>query len=551
MSRLQLRKPDGTEEIIELQDECYIGRRDDVGNNIVLPDRIVSSKHAVITKGVDGYEIKDISANGSYLNGKKLIPGEFVRLKDGDKIDISSFTIIFQKVEKVLKPEHKEKCSEVNDDMNAVKSRIHELVIERMDLRKIDITKVDKHELYKNTMDKIKAIVAEIDSGVAKIDFKIPEEIDRDELIKDILDLSLGLGPLEMLLADPEITEIMVNSRDHIFIESGGKLTRSAKTFFSDEQVRSVIERIVAPLGRRIDESSPMVDARLHDGSRVNAVIPPLALKGPCITIRKFPEKKLLVDDLIKFGSITPQMAEFLNACVKARKNIIISGGTGSGKTTLLNIMASFIPDDERIVTIEDAAELKLPQENLVSLESRPPNIEGKGAITIRDLVINALRMRPDRIVIGECRGKEALDMLQAMNTGHDGSLTTCHANSPKDAIARLETMILMAGMELPIKAIRQQISSAINIIIQQSRIMDYSRKITHISEVTGMEGEIITMQDIFRFVQTGIISREDGSIKVQGYFTATGFVPKLIEELDVKGIKIPREVFYENREQR
>ena len=354
------------------------------------------------------------------------------------------------------------------------------------------------------------------------------------------MDDALGLGPVEDLLEDASITEIMVNKYDRIYIERNGKLHLSNKRFLDDAQVLAVIYRIVAPLGRAINESSPLVDARLADGSRVNAIIPPLALQGPTLTIRKFSKRRLTTDDLIKFGTLNQNMVDFLNVSVVQRRNIVISGGTGSGKTTLLNILSAFIPTDERIVTVEDAAELSLPQDHVVSLEARPPNIEGKGAIPIRDLVKNCLRMRPDRIVVGECRGGEALDMLQAMNTGHDGSLTTAHANSPRDAISRLETMVLMAGMELPIKAIRQQIASAINIIVQQSRMPDGSRKITHISEITGMEGEIITMQDIFTFDQEGF----DSEGKVVGTFEASGIIPNFYHVLKKRGIEVDLKIF-------
>jgi len=365
---------------------------------------------------------------------------------------------------------------------------------------------------------------------------------DRDELVQDVLNEALGLGPLEIYLADDTVSEIMVNSPTQVYVEREGKLMRVDKAFSSPQAVLGVIERIVAPLGRHIDESSPLVDARLADGSRVNAIIPPLALKGPCITIRKFKRDLLTSDNLIDFGTLTPQMAEFLDTCVKVRRNIVISGGTGSGKTTLLNILSGYIPERERIVTIEDAAELQLPQDHVVSLEARPSNIEGKGQITIRDLVRNSLRMRPDRIVIGECRGGEALDMLQAMNTGHDGSLTTLHANTPRDALSRLETMVLMSGMELPVRAIREQIANAVNLIIQQTRFADGTRKVTAISEVSGMEMDVITMQDIFTFKQEGF--DEEG--KVVGKFVATGFVPKFYDDLQRRGIPVNMEIFRE-----
>jgi len=331
----------------------------------------------------------------------------------------------------------------------------------------------------------------------------------------------------------------MVNGAKHIYTERYGKITREPITFESDEHVMRIIERIVAPLGRRIDESSPYVDARLPDGSRVNAIIPPLSLVGPVLTIRKFSRTPFTVDQLIQFGTLTPEAVQFLDACVKARLNIVISGGTGSGKTTLLNVLSSFIPADERIVTIENAAELQLRQEHVVTLESRPPNIEGKGEVTIRHLVINALRMRPDRIIVGEIRDEAALDMLQAMNTGHDGSMTTLHSNSPRDALARLETMTMMAGMELPVRAIREQVSSAIDLVIHQERLRDGNRKVVNITEVTGMEGEVITMTDIFIFEQTGF---EDG--KVIGRFRPTGLRPKFMDKIEAAGIHLPPSVF-------
>ena len=351
---------------------------------------------------------------------------------------------------------------------------------------------------------------------------------------------AIGLGPLESLIAVDEISEIMVNGPNQIFVEKKGILYKTDASFADDNQVLSAIERIVAPLGRRIDESSPMVDARLPDGSRVNAIIPPLSLVGPSITIRKFSKTPLEAKDLVNFGSISPEMVRFLATCVAVRKNILISGGTGSGKTTLLNVLSSFLPNKERIVTIEDAAELQLRQEHLVRLESRPPNIEGKGAITIRDLVRNSLRMRPDRIVVGECRGGEALDMLQAMNTGHDGSLTTIHANTPRDALARLETLVLMAGFDLPLRAIREQIASAIHLVVQISRERDGSRKVINISEITKMEGDIITMQDIFVFRQTGWSADN----KIEGVYEPTGSIPTFMEEIERAKLDLDVSIF-------
>jgi pilus assembly protein CpaF len=362
---------------------------------------------------------------------------------------------------------------------------------------------------------------------------------ERLRLFEEVAADIIGFGPIEPLLQDPTVSEVMVNGPYQVYCERKGKLQLTDIRFDDDEHVRRIIDRIVSPLGRHVDEASPLCDARLPDGSRVNIVIPPISLVGPTITIRKFSKTPLTVDDLIRFGSMTPEIAEFLRACVHARLNIVVSGGTGSGKTTLLNVLSSFIPDDERIVTIEDAAELQLRQEHVVRLEARPPNIEGKGAVKIRDLVINALRMRPERIVVGECRGPEALDMLQAMNTGHDGSLTTGHANSPRDMLARLETMVLMAGMELPVRAIREQISSAIDLIIQQTRLRDGSRKITQITEVQGMEGDVITLQDLFVFQQEDY---RDG--KVIGRIVPTGIRPKFMPKIEEAGIDLPPSIF-------
>lgn len=349
----------------------------------------------------------------------------------------------------------------------------------------------------------------------------------------------LGFGPLQLLLEDESVTEIMVNGAKNIYIERAGKLHRAPITFESNEHVMRIIERIVSPLGRRIDESSPYVDARLPDGSRVNAVIPPISLVGPVLTIRKFAKKPITVEQIIQYGSITPEAVEFLKACVIARMNIVVSGGTGSGKTTLLNILSGFIPADERIVTIENAAELQLRQEHVVTLESRPPNIEGRGEISIRDLVINSLRMRPDRVVVGECRGDEALDMLQAMNTGHDGSMTTAHSNSPRDTLSRLETMTMMAGMDLPVRAIREQISSAIDVIVHQERMRDGTRKVVNITEVSGMEGDVITTSDLFVFEQMGI---ENG--KIVGRLRPTGLRPKFMDRIEAAGIHLPPTIF-------
>ncbi|MED1468703.1 CpaF family protein [Bacillus salipaludis] len=359
---------------------------------------------------------------------------------------------------------------------------------------------------------------------------------EKQEIFEYVKDELLAYGPITPLLENPLISEIMVNSYDEIYYEQNGKITRSNVSFMDDQHVMRVIERIVAPIGRRVDESSPMVDARLPDGSRVNAIIPPLALKGPSLTIRKFSDTPFAIKDLVEFGTLSEEMAEFLDICVKSKLNIFISGGTGSGKTSTLNVLSSFIPNRERIVTIEDAAELKLHQEHIVSLESRPANIEGKGQISIRDLVRNSLRMRPDRIVVGEVRGAEALDMLQAMNTGHDGSISTGHANSPRDILSRLETMVLMAGYELPVRAIREQIANAINLIVHQSRLKDGTRKITHITEVLGMEGDTIVLQDLFLFKEKG----HNGDGLIQGSFISTGIRPKFTEQLELNGYSLP-----------
>lgn len=364
---------------------------------------------------------------------------------------------------------------------------------------------------------------------------------EKQNLSKVLLDDALGFGPIQPLINDPTISEIMVNHENQIYVERNGKLILTDIFFDDDKQVLHIADKILSPLNRRVDESNPYVDARLQDGSRVNIIIPPLAVKGPCITIRKFEADPFTVDDLIGFGTMTPEMANFIEACVKARLNIVVSGGTGSGKTTTLNVLSSFIPSDERIVTIEDAAELQLRQPHVVTLESKPPSMSGTGAVAIRDLVKNSLRMRPDRVIVGECRSGEALDMLQAMNTGHDGSMTTGHANSPRDMLARLETMVLMAGMDLPIKAIREQIASAVDVIVQQSRLKDGTRRVTHITEVQKMEGDVIVMQDLFVFKQTGFT--EEG--KIIGKMESTGIRPSFMSLFEAYGIELPNDLFY------
>lgn len=410
-----------------------------------------------------------------------------------------------------------------------LKTHVQNRLISELD-PSMDISKTD--EVRSNIEELFDAVLAE--EGI------ILSRAERQRLFEQIVAEILGYGPLEALLKDPSITEIMVNGPKNIYVERGGKIERAPGAVFeNDDHVMRIIDRIVAPLGRRVDESSPYVDARLPDGSRVNAVIPPISLVGPTLTIRKFSVVPLTIENLIEFGTITPEVVEFLRASVYARLNIVISGGTGSGKTTLLNILSGFIPNDERIVTIENAAELQLRQEHVVTLEARPPNIEGRGEVSIRDLVINCLRMRPDRIVVGECRGAEALDMLQAMNTGHDGSMTTAHSNSPRDTLARLETMVLMAGMDLPVRAIREQVSSAVNLIVHQDRMRDGTRKVVNVTEVQGMEGDVIVMSDLFVFEQTGV---EAG--KVIGRLRPTGIRPRFMSVLEAAGIHLPPNIF-------
>ncbi len=419
-------------------------------------------------------------------------------------------------------------------NLERFKERIHGKLVDDMPSYIMAETDLDKkRELLKERT------IATIDEEVQKSKIDL-SHYETQSLISSILDDMIGFGPIEPLLQVEDISEIMVNGPDQVYYEEKGKLILSDVKFKDNDHVMRIIERIVAPIGRRIDESVPYVDARLPDGSRVNAIIPPLALNGPTITIRKFKKEALGVSDLIRFGTLTEEMAVFIEACIKVRLNIVVSGGTGSGKTTTLNILSSFIPEDERIITCEDAAELQLRQPHVVRLETRPANIEGKGEVAMRDLIKNTLRMRPERVIVGECRGGEALDMLQAMNTGHDGSLTTGHANTPRDMLARLETMVLMAGMDLPVRAIREQISSAVHLIIQQSRLKDGSRKITHLTEIQGMEGDKIVTQDIFLFEQTGV----DENGKIVGRLKATGIRPKFATKFQEFGINLPHNIF-------
>ena len=549
---------DGVRSSQSLEDGTYlIGRSAASKIRLDFPD--VSERHAILTVRGESATLEDLrSANGTYVNGEEIdypvaldgtmivqIGSSIFRVSDGQSVVSPE-----QEAEDTVQEEQLAQTEETQgveaedemveeDPMRAVRRNVQRQIqrelLKRLDMKRLALSGVDQAGLEKSARDKIREIIDEVlQRG------KMPEAIDPERLEEDVFNESMRLGPLEDLLADESVSEIMVNGPDKVYVERGGKLALSSCQFSDEASVMAIIERIVAPLGRRIDESQPYVDARLPDGSRVNAIIPPLALSGPTITIRKFSSKALSVEDFIRFGTWTHNAAEFMRMCVMMRKNIIVAGGTGSGKTTLLNLLSGFIPHSERIVTIEDAAELRLRQPHVVRLEARPANIEGKGEVTIRDLVRNTLRMRPDRIIVGECRGGEALDMLQAMNTGHDGSLTTVHANSPRDVVSRLETMVLMSGMELPSRAIREQIVSAVDIIIHESRMSDGTRKVVAISEVTGLEGSQIVMQDIFSFHQTGV---GDGG-KIIGQFKPTGAIPTWFDQLPGRGIRCDAAMF-------
>ena len=543
---------DGQRETRELTPGTYlIGRGESCRIRFNLPE--VSERHAILTVRDDKAVLEDLhSANGTLVNGDVIDCA--VVLDGGMVVQIGSGMLrVSEAEEEKPKPEvvvEEEKAEEsavqlptattadsdpLRELRRSVQTQIQQELLKRMDMKRLTMQGIDREGLEDTAREKIRGIIDEVVANG-----KLPAGIDPDRLEEDIFNEAMRLGPLEELLADESVTEIMVNGPEKVYIERGGKLVLSDCQFSDDASVMAVIERIVAPLGRRIDESQPYVDARLADGSRVNAIIAPLALSGPTITIRKFAKKALTPEDFVRFGTWTPDAAKFMELCVRLRKNIIVAGGTGSGKTTLLNLLSGYIPENERIVTVEDAAELRLQQPHVVRLEARPPNIEGKGAVTIRDLVKNCLRMRPDRIIVGECRGGEALDMLQAMNTGHDGSLTTVHANSPRDVISRLETMVLMSGMELPSRAIREQIQSAVDIIIHESRMSDGSRKVTAITEVTGMEGNQIVMQDIFAFNQTGI----DANGKIVGRMKPTGAIPTWIDQVKARGIEVDMKMF-------
>ena len=514
-----------------------IGRQS--GSGIVLSDSSVSRAHARLTVSEGRLFIADVGSRaGTYVNDVRI--SGMTPVQVGDHVRIGTFRIEVEESPRttvaqagIVAPQgedfdtiFKDASLLCTDEMMALKNRIHNLVLSRIDPMGKTRGAIDNEAL---------ALEAErcLDQVLREVRHEIPDGVPMATLRQSLLDELTGFGPLSPMIRMKDITEIMVNGPDRIFIECRGRLHETGVRFFGEKHLVQIIQRIVEPLGRHVDDASPMVDARLPDGSRVNAVIPPLALDGASMTIRKFAEKKLTTDDLIAFGSMTPDMAKFLEEAVRARQNILVSGGTGSGKTTLLNILSQFIPEGERLVTVEDSAELKLSHRNIVRLEARPANVEGKGRITIRDLVINCLRMRPDRIIVGECRGAEALDMLQAMNTGHDGSLTTAHANNPRDALSRLENMVMMAGVDLPSSAIREQVSSAIDIIVQQTRLGDGSRKIVKIVEVTGRENDVIQMQDIFEFRQTGV----DAKGNVQGEYSATGNIPFFIEEQRKRGV--------------
>jgi len=511
--------------------EYVLGKGDQC--DVILPDNHVSRVHATISIKEGEVVLRDSgSTNGTWYKGNKL--SQPVRLNVGDMVQFGEMRLVVNKLPAgdVVEPE--QNAPGESEELLELKRHIHALILDYLDLRKrSNLDDMSGDQLREEAEKATREIVTERIQNV-------PKEITKEVLIQQVVAEAVGLGALEPLLADERITEIMVNGPEQIYIEKDGKLTLSSSRFTSAASLLGVIDRIVAPLGRRIDESSPMVDARLADGSRVNAIIPPLALKGPTLTIRKFAKKKLMMEDLTKLATLSNEMAEFLRVAVREAKNIVISGGTGSGKTTTLNILSNYIGDEERIITIEDAAELKLNQRHVVSLESRPANAEGKGRVAIRDLVINALRMRPDRIVVGECRGGEALDMLQAMNTGHDGSLTTGHANTPRDFLARLEVMVLMAGVDLPVRAIREQISSAIDVIIQQNRLPDGTRKITHIMEVGEMDGDNIVLHPIFEFKRIGVSPQG----KIVGKFLASGHIPRFYEEARSAGRSMNLAIF-------
>jgi pilus assembly protein CpaF len=558
MMYLEIRKQDGAVQVMEIPPGLYsVGAEPE--NRLVLCGERVSGRHLILNlRGKDCW-IEDLTFGGTLIDGV-VIQGR-AQVLEGQTLAVGSFSLRLlserpdtDRSEAMPPPDQKLSSEaavtapvvpvpDARDEREvarrqAIKQQIHKELIERMDIKRLTASHIDEGELRRRVLTTVEGIVKDVAP-------RLPPGITPQTLTKEVYDEAVGLGAIEDLLDDPDVTEIMVNGPLHVYVERNGKIELTDRTFLDDKSVLAVIERIVSPLGRRIDESQPYVDARLKDGSRVNAIIHPLSLIGPCLTIRKFSRIPLTAEDFVRLNTWTAGMRDFLKACVVARKNIIVSGGTGSGKTTLLNVLSSFLPETERIITIEDAAELQLKQEHVVSLEARSPNIEGKGAVTIRDLVRNALRMRPDRIVVGECRGGEALDMLQAMNTGHDGSLTTVHANSPRDVISRMETLVLMSGMDLPLRAIREQITSAVDIIIHEARLSDGSRRVVNVTEVVGSEGERTTMQDLFVFEQTGVSVHG----KVVGRFTPTGSVPTFLDDLRARGVTVDLSLFDPKRQ--
>ena len=587
MFHLEIQTPGQAANRFELPTGSYtIGRSDACKIRLRHPE--ISERHALLAVRPDGVWIEDLNAsNGTFLDEHRIVGRQPVR--SGQSLRLGPYLMILLEVSAAPEPvlpatppaapatppapavppapaaasapppatttdkpafafagsgNLSTATTTPQDPQMAIrreiKNQIHREVIQRLDIKRMTAARVDNDELQRRARETITLIIEEVRQRQ-----RLPPGIDPARLADEICNEALRLGPLEEFLADESVTEIMVNGPHQIFVERNGRLELSGQDFMDESSVQAIIERIVAPIGRRIDESQPYVDARLPDGSRVNAIIPPLSLSGPCITIRKFSKRAYTDMDFVRFGTWTEDMTKFLRICVRMRKNIIVAGGTGSGKTSLLNVLGSYLPPTERILTIEDAAELRLNQPHVLRLEARPPNIEGRGAITIRDLVRNALRMRPDRIIVGECRGGEALDMLQAMNTGHDGSLTTVHANSSRDVISRLETMVLMSGMELPSRAIREQVASALDLIVHESRLSDGSRKVTAITEIVGIEGSQVVMQDIFEFHQTGL--GEGG--KVLGRFRATGAVPTFLEELKARGLELDPTIFQPDRE--
>ena len=538
MPELIVQERGGLQRRVHVASERFvIGKK--ATNDLVLDRPAISREHCAILVRDGQYYLRDLnSRNGTYLDGRRITTDTL--LTDGAQIHLGDFLLIFRSEP----PPAPHGAATTPARIRAagpparripvdLKRKLHEEILERLDLKHSDLTQKSFDELWDQAAEAAHA-------GIVKLRGQLPDWLTEEQLIKDVVDEAVGLGPLEDLLADDTVDEIMVNGWDHVYVERRGKIHLTNKQFIDDEQVLTVIRRILAPLGRRIDESNPMVNARLADGSRVNAIISPLSLTGPTLTVRKFARKRFTDRDLIALGTLDETIAAFLKLCVSQRLNLCVSGGTGSGKTTLLNVLSAYIPGGERIITIEDAAELKLEQEHVVRLESKPPNIEGKGAITIRDLVINSLRMRPDRIIVGECRGEEALDMLQAMNTGHDGSLTTVHANSVRDSLSRLETMVMMAGLELPSRAIRTQIASAIQVFVHVSRMPDGTRKIVEICEMTGMENDTFVLQTLYTFKRTGF----DAQGRVTGYHTAAGIVPQFVERLRERGIKVDLGLF-------